>query len=76
MSVTESSTAEGQSPDIRTVNELFLRVARSKRPDAMLYQDETGAWQEISSAEVYRRVRALARPLWFGALGAGTALRS
>jgi long-chain acyl-CoA synthetase len=61
MSVTESSTAEGQSPDIRTVNELFLRVAASKRPDAMLYQDETGAWQEISSAEVYRRVRALAQ---------------
>ena len=50
----------GRLPDIRTVNELFLRVAGSGRPDAMLWQDATGAWLPISSAEVYGRVKALA----------------
>jgi long-chain acyl-CoA synthetase len=51
----------GRYPDIRTVNELFLRIAGSGRADAMLYQEEAGAWKSISSSEVYRRVRALAR---------------
>ena len=46
---------------IQTVNELFLRVAGSNRPDAMLFQDDAGVWQSISSIEVYRRVRALAK---------------
>ena len=71
MSVTESSAAEGRSPDIRTVNELFLRVAASKRPDAMLYQDEAGAWQQISSGEVYRRVRALGQAFLDWGIGRG-----
>jgi long-chain acyl-CoA synthetase len=48
-------------PDIRTINELFLRIAASGRPDAMLFQDEAGAWKGISSVEVYRRVRSLAK---------------
>jgi len=48
-------------PDIHTVNELFLRIAGSKRSDAMLWQDEAGQWQKISSADVYGRVRALAK---------------
>jgi long-chain acyl-CoA synthetase len=48
-------------PEVRTVNELFLRVAASKRPDAMLCQDEAGAWKGISSDAVYQRVRALAK---------------
>lgn len=48
---------------IQTVNELFLRVAGSNRPDAMLFQDDAGAWQGISSMEVYRRVRALGKAL-------------
>ncbi len=51
----------GRYPDIHTVNELFLRVAGSKRPDAMLWQDEAGQWQKISSSDVYGRVRALAK---------------
>jgi long-chain acyl-CoA synthetase len=50
-----------QYPAIDTVNELFLRVAASKRPDAMLYQDGAGAWKGISSDAVYGRVRALAK---------------
>ena len=48
---------------IQTVNDLFLRVAGSNRPDAMLFQDDAGAWQGISSMEVYRRVRALGKAL-------------
>jgi long-chain acyl-CoA synthetase len=63
MSSSDRSAAAGQYPDIRTVNELFLRVAGSKRPDAMLYQDDSGAWNPISSLEVYRRVRALGMAL-------------
>lgn len=59
---TSGSTATGAGkPEIRTVNDLFLRVAGSNRSDAMLHQDETGEWKGISSIEVYSRVRALAK---------------
>jgi long-chain acyl-CoA synthetase len=63
--MSEAKVAAGlQGPAaIQTVNELFLRVAGSNRPDAMLFQDDAGVWQGISSIEVYRRVRALARAL-------------
>jgi len=71
MSVTEVQEMTGLGRDIRTVNELFLRVAASQRPDAMLYQDEAGAWKGISSAEVYQRVRALARTLLDWGIGRG-----
>ncbi len=50
-------------PEIRTVNELFLRIADAGRSDAMLYQDDAGVWKGISSEEVYRCVRAVARAL-------------
>ena len=53
--------SSGRYANIRTVNELFLRVASSNRPDAMLFQDEAGVWKGISSAEVYQRVLALAK---------------
>jgi long-chain acyl-CoA synthetase len=60
--MSESKSAASRGPaEIHTVNELFLRVAGSNRPDAMLFQDNAGVWQSISSLEVYRRVRALAR---------------
>ena len=71
MSGTESSAAAGTYPDIRTVNDLFLRVAGSKRSDAMLYQEETGAWKGISSWEVYRRVRALGKAFLDWGIGRG-----
>src|SRR5271163_2287184 len=61
MSEAGVSGAVGQYPDMRTVNELFLRIAASKRADAMLFQDESGTWKGISAAEVYQRVRALAQ---------------
>ena len=53
--------ASAGNSDISTVNALFLRVAGSNRPKAMLTQDDSGEWQAISSQEVYRRVRALGR---------------
>jgi long-chain acyl-CoA synthetase len=46
---------------IKTVNELFLQVAGSRRERAFLRQDEAGAWLPISSTEIYQRVRALAK---------------
>ena len=61
MSGMESKTAAVGPPEIRTVNELFLRVAGSKRLDAMLAQDEAGNWRGIPSVEVYQEVRALAK---------------
>ncbi len=56
---TSTEAVRGDYPPIRTVNELFLRVARSQRTQAMLWQDASGAWLPLSSQQVYQRVRAL-----------------
>ena len=48
---------------ISTINELFCRVAASENPRAMLWQDERGEWQPISSDQIYQRVRRLAETL-------------
>jgi long-chain acyl-CoA synthetase len=45
---------------ISTINDLFCRIAAANNPRAMLWQDEFGAWQPISSDQIYQRVRALA----------------
>ena len=45
---------------ISTINDLFLRVAGAGSPRAVLWQDEFGQWQPISSDQIYQRVRALA----------------
>jgi long-chain acyl-CoA synthetase len=45
---------------ISTINDLFRRVAAAANPRAMLWQDEFGQWQPISSDQIYQRVRALA----------------
>jgi long-chain acyl-CoA synthetase len=45
---------------ISTINDLFLRVAGAENPRAVLWQDEFGQWQPISSDQIYQRVRALA----------------
>ncbi len=58
-----AGTRPGQRTPIKTVNELFLRVAAGNRPDALRYQDANGLWKPISSAQVYQRVRALAQSL-------------
>ncbi len=43
-----------------TINDLFFRVAAAANPRAVLWQDEFGQWQPISSDQIYQRVRALA----------------
>jgi long-chain acyl-CoA synthetase len=47
-------------PPISTINELFVRIASAANPRAVLWQDEFGHWQPISSDQIYQRVRALA----------------
>jgi long-chain acyl-CoA synthetase len=49
-----------QVSPITTINDLFRRIASAAQPKAMLWQDEFGAWQPISSDQIYQRVRALA----------------
>jgi long-chain acyl-CoA synthetase len=49
------------NPPISTINDLFRRVASAANPRAVLWQDEFGEWQPISSDQIYQRVRALAQ---------------
>ena len=49
-----------QHSPLATINDLFSRVAASGNPRAILWQDEFGHWQPISSDQIYQRVRALA----------------
>ena len=44
---------------IFTVNDLFRRIAAAANPRAVLWQDEFGHWQPVSSDQIYQRVRAL-----------------
>jgi long-chain acyl-CoA synthetase len=46
---------------ISTINDLFRRIAAAANPRAILWQDEFGQWQPISSDQIYQRVRALAQ---------------
>jgi long-chain acyl-CoA synthetase len=48
---------------ISTINDLFMRVAATGNPRAVLWQDEFAHWQPISSDQIYQRVRALAEAL-------------
>lgn len=52
-----------QPRSISTVNDLFSRVAASGNSRVVLWQDEFGQWQPLSSDQVYHRVRALGRAL-------------
>ena len=45
---------------INTINDLFRRVSAAANPRAVLWQDERGEWQPLSSDQIYQRVRALA----------------
>jgi long-chain acyl-CoA synthetase len=45
---------------ISTINDLFCKIAAAANPRAVLWQDESGQWQPISSDQMYQRVRALA----------------
>src|ERR1035437_4601254 len=46
---------------LSTLNDLFCRVGAAANPRAILWQDEFGQWQPISSDQIYQRVRALAQ---------------
>jgi long-chain acyl-CoA synthetase len=46
---------------ISTLNDLFCRVAAAANARAVLWQDEFGQWQPISSDQIYQHVRALAK---------------
>jgi long-chain acyl-CoA synthetase len=52
-----------QNPSLSTINDLFCRVAAAANPRAVLWHDEFGLWQPISSDQIYQRVRALAQAL-------------
>jgi long-chain acyl-CoA synthetase len=45
---------------ISTLNDLFRRIAAAANSRAVLWQDEFGQWQPISSDQMYQRVRAAA----------------
>lgn len=49
-----------QNTPLTTLNDLFRRVAAAGNPRAVLWQDEFGMWQPISSDQIYQRVRTLA----------------
>jgi len=46
---------------LNTLNDLFRRIAAAANPRAILWQDEFGQWQSISSDQIYHRVRAVAQ---------------
>jgi long-chain acyl-CoA synthetase len=48
---------------LNTINDLFFRVSAASNPRAVLWQDEFGQWNPISSDQIYQRVRALATVL-------------
>jgi long-chain acyl-CoA synthetase len=65
---TPNQVSVSSTPQIATINDLFLRVAAAGNPRAVLWQDEFGHWLPISSDQIYQRVRALAHAfLRFGA---------
>ena len=46
-------------PPLHTINDLFRRVSAAANPRAVLWQDEFGSWQPLSSDQIYQRVHAL-----------------
>jgi long-chain acyl-CoA synthetase len=46
--------------DLKTLNDVFFLVAAANSDRAVLTQDAKGAWQPISSNQIYQRVRTLA----------------
>jgi long-chain acyl-CoA synthetase len=48
---------------LSTINDLFCRVAAAGSTRAVLWQDEFGQWNPLSSDQIYHRVRVLATAL-------------
>jgi long-chain acyl-CoA synthetase len=57
--------------NLRTLNDIFFTIATSRHERAMLVQTSSSAWQPVSSAEVCRRVRAVAAALHSWGIGKG-----
>ncbi|HVZ85263.1 MAG TPA: long-chain fatty acid--CoA ligase [Terracidiphilus sp.] len=49
------------SAPLTTINDLFCRVADAANEHAVLWQDEFGHWQTLSSTQMYQRTRALSK---------------
>jgi long-chain acyl-CoA synthetase len=66
------------SRPLSTINDLFCRVAAAGNPRAVLWQDELGNWQPISSDQLYQRVRRLSETFlsWGAQKGSRIALIS
>ncbi len=58
-----SSNKMTPTAPLSTINDLFCRVTAVANPRAVLWQDEFGQWQPISSDQIYQRVRRLAEVL-------------
>ncbi len=56
---------------LSTLNDVFFALASSGRARAMLFEDASGAWQPISSAQAYQRTRAVAAALRAWDIGKG-----
>ena len=61
--VADQSVAAPVSFGLETANDVFSRLTRSNREEAILYQRPDSSWHPISSAAVYSRVRSLALAL-------------
>ncbi len=57
--------------DLRTVNDVLVRVIGRGDRAVMMWQDAAGQWQPIRSVELYGRVRALADVLRGWGIGKG-----
>jgi long-chain acyl-CoA synthetase len=57
--------------DLTTLNDVLVRTTGRGGRTVMMYQDEARAWKQISSAELYGRVRALADVLRGWGVGKG-----
>src|SRR6185312_15200773 len=57
--------------DLATMNDVLVRATGRGDRAVMMWQDGAGAWQPISSAELYGRVRALADVFHGWGLGKG-----
>lgn len=45
--------------DLKTINDIFFTIVSSHRERAILWENGSGEWHTLSSAQVYQRVRAV-----------------
>lgn len=57
--------------DLKTVNDVLVKVTSRGSKEAMLWQSAAGSWNPISSEDLYGRVRALADTLRGWGIGHG-----